>query len=85
MPNYRYQAQNPMRRPSCGCQGSGQAAPFQQMRQDKKAECPADMQLAMAYVPWQEWKRIFELEKGFHSGTIFEELYKPFLGAGGRC
>lgn len=39
--------------------------------------------LAMAYVPWQSWCNIYDVEKGFHRGTIFEELDKPFLGRGG--
>ena len=41
------------------------------------------MPLAMAYVPWQIWQRIYEAEKGFCRGTIFEELDKPFHGMGG--
>ncbi len=41
--------------------------------------------IAMAYVPWQKWGDLFEAEKGFHCGTIFEELYKPFRGIGGSC
>lgn len=41
------------------------------------------MPLAMAYVPWQNWRKIYEPEKAFHRGTIFEELDKPFLGRGG--
>lgn len=41
------------------------------------------MPLAMAYVPWQIWQRIYEVEKGFCRGTIFEELDKPFHGMGG--
>lgn len=41
------------------------------------------MPLAMAYVPWQIWQRIYETEKGFCRGTIFEELDKPFHGMGG--
>lgn len=39
--------------------------------------------LAMAYVSWQEWRDIYEAEKGFRSGTIFQELNLPFLGKGG--
>lgn len=39
--------------------------------------------LAMAYVPWQTWRRIFEVEKALEHGTIFQELDKPFLGRGG--
>lgn len=42
-----------------------------------------NMEIAMAYVPWQEWKKIMCPEKAFMTGTIFEELNKPFCGAGG--
>lgn len=38
--------------------------------------------IAMAYVPWQQWKDVYEVGKGFRCGTIFPELYKPFLGRG---
>ena len=46
---------------------------------------PEHMTLAMAYVPWQKWQNIFEADKGFHCGTIFQELHKPFEHAGGGC
>lgn len=36
-----------------------------------------------AYVPWQSWRHIYEAGKGFHRGTIFEELDLPFKGKGG--
>lgn len=39
--------------------------------------------IAMAYVPWQDWKCLYDIDKGFQRGTIFEELDKPFLGRGG--
>ena len=42
-----------------------------------------DMPLAMAYVPWQKWQNIYDAEKGFHHGTIFQELHLPFEGVGG--
>ena len=42
-----------------------------------------DMPLAMAYVPWQKWQNIFDAEKGFCHGTIFQELNIPFEGVGG--
>lgn len=42
-----------------------------------------DMELAMAYVPWQTWQKIMCPEKAFMTGTIFEELNKPFCGTGG--
>ena len=37
--------------------------------------------IAMAYVPRQTWQKIYEKDKGFMRGTIFEELDKPFKGA----
>ena len=43
----------------------------------------SDKVLAMAYVPWQTWKDLFDAEKAFQCGTIFCELNKPFLGRGG--
>lgn len=40
--------------------------------------------IAMAYVPWQKFDKMYEdLEKAFHAGTIFPELNKPFTGR--RC
>ena len=41
------------------------------------------MPLAMAYVPWQKWQNIYDAEKGFCNGTIFQELNLPFFGVGG--
>lgn len=48
-----------------------------------KRDTYKDMSLAMAYVPWQTWRDLYEPEKGFHCGTIFQELNLPFLGKGG--
>ncbi len=40
--------------------------------------------LAMAYVPWQRFKGIFDnLEEAYRTGTIFPELDLPFTGK--RC
>lgn len=40
--------------------------------------------VAMAYVPWQKFDKMFEdLEKAYRIGTIFPELDKPFTGR--RC
>lgn len=50
---------------------------------DEKYDVLSEMPLAMAYVPWQMWRNIYETEKGFCRGTIFEELDKPFRGMGG--
>ena len=40
--------------------------------------------IAMAYVPWQHWKDVYDLCEGLEKGTIFPELYKPFIGRGVR-
>nr|WP_296437355.1 spore coat associated protein CotJA [uncultured Acetatifactor sp.] len=43
-----------------------------------------DFPIAMAYVPWQKFERLYDdLEKGYCAGTIFPELDKPFTGR--RC
>ena len=42
-----------------------------------------DMAVAMAYVPWQMWRNVLDVEKGLCCGTIFEDLNKPFCGTGG--
>ena len=48
--------------------------------------CEEDMPgkaLAMAYVPWQSWKKLYEICEGFSKGTIFKELDLEFYGR--RC
>ena len=36
--------------------------------------------LVMAYVPWQEWGERYDEARGFEHGTIFRDLYYPFMG-----
>lgn len=43
------------------------------------------MPIAMAYVPWQRFERVYELDKALQIGTIFADLNKPFRGQGGNC
>ena len=74
MSNYRYTTPEYMRRNNAGRQTSCLA---------EQSLAFANMPVAMAYVPWQNWHSIHEPEKGLHCGTIFEELYKPFHGIGG--
>jgi len=40
--------------------------------------------IAMAYVPWQSFRGIYEPGRAFEAGTIFSDLDLPFLGGGGR-
>ena len=39
-----------------------------------------DAPLAMAYVPMQQWCKIYPSDVGFTRGTIFEQLDLPFIG-----
>ena len=36
--------------------------------------------IGMAYVPWQAFKDIYDMERALNAGTIFAELEKPFIG-----
>ena len=36
-----------------------------------------DRQLAMAYVPYQRWRMLYNPEQGLARGTVFEELDMP--------
>lgn len=60
--------------PSCGC----------------NPNCDADsssyndplrgMAVAIGYVPWQQWCKVYDLCKGLEQGTIFPSLDLPFYG-----
>lgn len=39
--------------------------------------------LAMAYVPWQQLRSLYEPDQALQIGTLFPELCKPFLGRKG--
>lgn len=41
---------------------------------------PKDATVAMAYVPYQNAKKMYSPEQGIQMGTVFPELDKPFLG-----
>ena len=95
MQNYRNDTNDYMRRGNCGHgyrMNNGMApgsapSPYSGNR-NMNSCCDGDdalegMPLAMAYVPWQNWRKIYEPEKAFCRGTIFEELDKPFHGTGG--
>ena len=93
MQNYRSNTNDYMRRGNYG-----QGCRMNNSNKPVSAPCPSyaetspccdrddaleGMPLAMAYVPWQNWRRIYDTEKAFCRGTIFEELDKPFRGMGG--
>lgn len=37
-----------------------------------------DMPLAMAYIPFQKWRNLYDPNEAFQRGTIFKELDLPF-------
>ena len=41
--------------------------------------------IAMAYVPFQQWRNIYKPECALEKGTIFQELFLPFMGRGVNC
>lgn len=42
----------------------------------------ANWPIGMTYVPIQKWGNLYEVDEGFHQGTIFKELNLPFTGRG---
>lgn len=38
------------------------------------------LSLAMAYVPFQEFRDLYEPDEALSAGTLFRELEKPFYG-----
>lgn len=45
---------------------------------------PANTPLAMAYVPVQQWKTVYNEDEAFAHGTLFPELNLPFERGGSR-
>jgi len=43
----------------------------------------ASFPIAMAYVPWQSFHKLYDFHEGLSRGTIFPELDKPFCGRRG--
>ena len=41
---------------------------------------PSDTVVAMAYVPFQQFRSVYGAEDGLRNGTMFPCLNKPFLG-----
>ncbi len=50
---------------------------------DEMEQLGCDFPLVMAYVPWQQWGDMYELECGLMQGTIFKDL--NFIFCGERC
>lgn len=44
-----------------------------------------EMPLAMAYVPWQTWRNVYDASVGLNKGSVFGELVLPFECASPVC
>ena len=40
--------------------------------------------VGMTYVPWQRWQELYSVDTAIEMGTIFPDLFKPFLMGGCR-
>ncbi len=58
---------------------------FEDCNKFEQTDVLSDMPLAMAYVPWQTWKNVYDASNGLRKGTIFGELILPFLFASPVC
>ena len=67
---------NGMTRRENGCPGTGEPWGRGDLAEIKDPEC-SNLQLAMAYVPYQCWRMLYEPDKALSRGTLFEELDKP--------
>ena len=76
-------------KPSCNMRPSGTVSPGMVNPagyQPPAMQCTietANMPIAMAYVPWQQWRQTYPVDKALSRGTIFPELDLPFVM--GRC
>ncbi len=86
MPNYRnnpnYSRMN-MPYPSKDNMFQRDLVAYNSNMSSKDSEVLSDLPLAMAYVPFQEWKKTYDLNKILSKGTLFPDLFKPFEG--GKC
>lgn len=68
---------------NCSCQMNKTAS--SPVRTPYMCQSASGQELAMAYVPWQQFRDLYESDEALHWGTIFRELNKPFRTcAGGR-
>ena len=62
--------------------GDGMMSPSWQQNNDKCTIPKAKCSLAMAYVPWQKWEKMYDDESAFEIGTAFPSLNLPFCAGG---
>lgn len=74
MPNTGARVTSPQR--DCGCTNT------EKNGCNPGTEHVDHMAPGMCFVPWQKWHDIFDMEQALNCGTIFKELYKPYIGRG---
>lgn len=74
--NYNHMENHNDTTPTCGCgrRGCGNDGC------NIGTEYVDHMTPAMAYVPWQKWEDIMNMEEALCHGTIFAQLDKPYIG-----
>ena len=63
---------------SCGELGSELLDNHNHCDDDYADKCIDKLPLAMAYVPFQKFRKVYDAATGLEHGTIFEELVLPF-------
>ena len=44
-------------------------------------DSPVDtMEVGMSYIPWQNWDNLYDPKEALSKGTVFADLYKPWIG-----
>ncbi len=84
--NGRYNRGNCNRMMPCGRpmpeQGCGCSMKRNNEGCDRGTEHVDHMAPGMCFVPWQKWQDVYEIDQAINCGTIFKELYKPYIGRG---
>lgn len=84
--NGRYNRGNCNRMMPCGRPMSGQGCGCSMKRNnegcDRGTEHVDHMTPGMCFVPWQKWQDVYDIDQAIGCGTIFKELYKPYVGRG---
>lgn len=69
---------------NCNCSSNNGCENYHnECNQNEHHHCPGELDnkpIAMAYVPWQKWKRPLCASEGLANGSIFPDLILPFYG-----
>lgn len=71
--------------PQCGCGVTPVMEAGDRCDKDDFDKCLDKLPLAMAYVPFQKWRKVMDASAGLAAGTIFQELNLPWHGDKNMC